>query len=324
MVGNSPKIAIIGGAGFVGASLARQLEDMKVDYQLFDINDRASNVDYLDVEKAGTLSVLEGFTTLVNLAAVHRDDVLPISRYDDVNVKGAINICNAADAMNIKQIIFTSSVAVYGFSSGDTDEDGAIDFFNDYGRTKFEAEGHYTAWQASNPDSKKLLIIRPTVIFGEGNRGNVYNLFSQIASRKFLMVGAGNNVKSMAYVENVCAFLIHMLFHNQGFQLINYVDKPDYSMKDLVCLVRLTLFNRDDMGMRIPVWIGKLVGLFFDMFSKIVGVKFPISKIRVDKFVSSSTFKSSREPLGFVPPVRLKDALVKTLDYEFIQTRTRV
>ena len=38
-----------------------------------------------------------------------------------------------------------------------------------------------------------LIIVRPTVIFGEGNRGNVYNLLNQIASGKFLMVGKGEN-----------------------------------------------------------------------------------------------------------------------------------
>ena len=51
-----------------------------------------------------------------------------------------------------------------------------------------------------------LIIVRPTVIFGEGNRGNVYNLFKQIASNKFLMVGDGNNKKSLAYIGNVVAF----------------------------------------------------------------------------------------------------------------------
>lgn len=40
-------------------------------------------------------------------------------------------------------------------------------------------------------------IIRPTEIFGERNRGNVYNLLKQIAGGKFLMVGKGDNVKSM-------------------------------------------------------------------------------------------------------------------------------
>jgi thioester reductase-like protein len=54
------------------------------------------------------------------------------------------------------------------------DETGAINYFNDYGRTKWLTEEKYRAWLASDPENS-LTIIRPTVIFGEQNRGNVYN-----------------------------------------------------------------------------------------------------------------------------------------------------
>ena len=134
-------------------------------------------------------------STIINLAAVHRDDVRPLSRYDDVNVQGAKNICEAARKHEINQIIFTSSVAVYGFAPTDTDESGEFNYFNDYGRTKFMAEQVYKAWQEEDPKSRTLVILRPTVIFGEGNRGNVYNLLRQIAARKFLMFGDGKNIK---------------------------------------------------------------------------------------------------------------------------------
>ena len=52
------------------------------------------------------------------------------------------------------------------------------------------------------------------MIFGERNRGNVYNLLKQISGGKFLMVGKGNNRKSMAYVGNIVAF-IRFLIENK-------------------------------------------------------------------------------------------------------------
>ena len=58
---------------------------------------------------------------------------------------------------------------------------------------------------------RTLVIVRPTVVFGEYNRGNVYNLLKQIASRKFIIIGDGNNIKSMAYVQNVYDFLLFSL-----------------------------------------------------------------------------------------------------------------
>lgn len=51
----------------------------------------------------------------MNLAAEHRDDVRPISLYDEVNVGGAQNVCVAANELGIEHIILTSSVSIYGF-----------------------------------------------------------------------------------------------------------------------------------------------------------------------------------------------------------------
>src|SRR6056300_1126478 len=102
----------------------------------------------------------------VNLAAVHRDDVRDKSEYQRTNVDGAENIARVCDEKGIKKIVFTSTVAVYGFAEPGTDENGKINPFNEYGRTKFEAEEKLRSWQEKERDNS-LLIVRPTVIFGE-------------------------------------------------------------------------------------------------------------------------------------------------------------
>jgi nucleoside-diphosphate-sugar epimerase len=79
----------------------------------------------------------------------------------------------------------------------------------------------YKAWQEKDPENRKLVIVRLTVVFGEQNRGNVYNLFRQIASGKFMMIGDGTNRKSMAYVENVAAFLEYSLGFENGVHIYN-------------------------------------------------------------------------------------------------------
>ena len=65
---------------------------------------------------------------VINLAAEHHDDVTPRSLYDDVNVKGAENVCNICTKLGIKRIIFTSSVTEYGFAPIGSDESGKINF----------------------------------------------------------------------------------------------------------------------------------------------------------------------------------------------------
>ena len=169
---------------------------------------------------------------VVNLAAVHRDDVREKSEYHRTNVEGAEKCGIGLRRKGINKIIFTSTVAVYGFPEPGTDETGTINPFNEYGRTKFVAEQKLRAWHANSENA--LIIVRPTVIFGEGNRGNVYNLLNQIASGRFLMVGKGKNKKSMAYIGNVIAFLEVCISTDQKYGVFNYVDTPDLTMDQLV------------------------------------------------------------------------------------------
>jgi len=255
---------------------------------------------------------------IINLAAEHRDDVTPKSLYDEVNVEGAKNVCAVAEQKGINKIIFTSSVAVYGFAPPGTDETGKISYFNDYGRTKWEAEKVYRTWQEKEPDKRSLVIIRPTVVFGEQNRGNVYNLLRQIASGKFIMVGDGTNVKSMAYVENVAAFIEYSLNFGPGIHVYNYIDKPDFDMNTLVKNVYRTLGKDDTINFRLPYSVGYGIGKLFDIAAVITKKKFPISSIRVKKFCSNSSFETSIAQTGFIPPVSIYDGLMKTIEYEFI------
>ena len=315
------KTAVIGGAGFVGSRLAERFDSFGRKYLICDINteNQSDNIIYLDVEDEKSLEQLDGFESIVNLAAIHRDDVRPLTRYNDVNVQGAINVCEAAKKYNIVKIVFTSSVAIYGFAPADTDESGPPNYFNDYGRTKLLAERVYKEWQAEDPDKRTLVIIRPTVVFGEGNRGNVYNLLRQIASRRFVMFGDGKNKKSMAYVENVAAFLEYSLSFKPGLHIYNYIDKPDLDMNTLISGARKTLFGKNNVGLRLPAFLGMAIGYFADIVAKVTGKTLPVSSIRVKKFMGTTQFASSVSETGFVPPVSLEEGLARTLRYEFLE-----
>jgi nucleoside-diphosphate-sugar epimerase len=315
------RITLIGGSGFVGTHLTTRLLVAGHTVTIADKNDSKKCPHlrlYADVREPDTLEkALAGSDAVINLAAEHRDDVTPKSLYDDVNVSGAENVCNVCTKLGVKKIIFTSSVAVYGFAPVGTDETGRINYFNDYGRTKWLAEEKYRAWLASDSDHS-LTIIRPTVIFGEQNRGNVYNLLRQIAGGKFPMVGTGTNVKSMAYVENVAAFIEYNLNNTPGEHLFNYIDKPDFDMNTLVAEVRRIL-GKSGKLFHWPYWIGFTGGLCFDLLAKILHRKLPVSAIRVKKFCANTMFDSvSIKTTGFKPPVRLIEGLERTIKYEFI------
>ena len=316
------QITVIGGSGFIGTRLVELLLESGYHVKIADKCISACYPDICtiaDVRDEKTITeVVAGSDAVVNLAAEHKDNVQPRNLYDEVNIKGAEVVCRACTDAGISKIIFTSSVAVYGFAPPDTDEYGEFAPFNNYGRTKLEAEKVYRNWQGES-DNRSLVIVRPTVVFGENNRGNVYNLLKQITNGRFVMIGRGKNKKSMAYVDNVASFLAYSLKFGPGVHLFNYVDKPDMDMNSLVSLVRRTLGKYDGIGIRIPYPLGYLGGLVFDLLSKITGKEYPVSSIRVKKFCSTTQFSSSTiEATGFKPPVSLEEGLRRTIDYEFL------
>lgn len=317
-------IVVIGGSGFVGTRLVQRLYcKRKLDVKIFDKSPSrkfSKLIDLGDVRSKEQLRTsIPVKSVIINLAAEHRDDVRPLSLYDEVNVGGSRNICAIANEKDVRTIIFTSSVAVYGFAFVGTDESGKIAPFNDYGRTKYEAEQVFKAWQAEAPCERTLVIIRPTVLFGEQNRGNVYNLLRQIASGRFVMVGTGENRKSMAYVENLAAFIEYSISFKPGVHTYNFIDKPDFTMNQLVYFVKRILSHSDKIGLRLPYPVGYAVGKGFDLVAAITGKRFAISSIRVKKFCANSVYNTSIDETGFVPPVPFLQALDQTIRHEFIE-----
>ena len=258
-----------------------------------------------------------GIEVVVLLAAEHRDDVTPTSLYYKVNVEGMHNTLHAMKSNGISRLIFTSSVAVYGLNKSNPTELHPIDPFNDYGHSKWQAECALQRWYTTHQDWN-INILRPTVIFGEDNRGNVYNLLRQITSGRFLMVGTGENRKSMAYVGNVVSFITFLIENSrQGYNVFNYIDKPDFTMNDLIYHVGNAL-NKHIPTVRFPYWLGVLGGYGFDLFARITRKKLSVSSVRVKKFCAVTQFDSVRlQESGFKPTFTLEEGLTRTLQYEF-------
>ena len=106
-------ISIVGGAGFLGTKLSSILSNANVKHKTFDISFDESSSNFVDVENINSLEKLKNSSVIINLAAVHRDDIKPISRYDDVNIVGAKNICSCASKYDINTI---SNLNIFSFN----------------------------------------------------------------------------------------------------------------------------------------------------------------------------------------------------------------
>lgn len=315
-------ITVIGGSGFIGTRLCKNLADRQLPFEIIDLKLSGrfpGETKIVDIRNYDALSHAVTGRIIIHLAAVHRDDVRDKLDYYNTNVDGTHNICRVAEEKQINRIVFTSTVAVYGLNESETDEEGAINPLNDYGKSKYRGEDILRDWQSGDASKRILTIVRPTVVFGEGNRGNVYNLLNQIACGRFVMIGNGRNRKSMAYVGNVAAFLEAVAERGSGSQVFNYADKPDFDMNYLVASVQQTLFGKKGLGLRLPYGFGLVLGWVADIAATLMGKKLPVSSIRVRKFCSSSAFSTRAHELDFFEaPHSLEDGLKRTIEAEFI------
>lgn len=310
-------IILIGGSGFVGSRFNADFRNLNV--KIFDKINKDLGYNYCDITIPKTLkNTISSNDTVVLLAAEHRDDVTPTSLYYKTNVEGTENVLKEMDRVGCKKIIFTSSVAVYGLNKNNPNEKSSVDPFNHYGKSKLEAENVIKNWYEKSPNNKSVTIIRPTVIFGEKNRGNVYNLFKQIATGRFIMIGDGKNKKSMAYVGNVVSFIKYRIdFAKNGYDLYNYIDKEDLNMNELILFTK-NLLKINFFPLKIPIWMGYLSGLFFDFISFVIRKKLPISYVRVKKFVANTQFSSVKShSCEWNSPFTIKDGLERTINFEF-------
>lgn len=173
------KVTIIGGSGFIGTRIVDHFTQFKgYDFRIVDIrdshffNDITTIGDVRDQQQMD--SALAGTDLVILLAAQHRDNVTPTSLYYDTNVGGMRTTLRAMERNGVKRILFFSSVAVYGINKDNPDETSPKDPFNHYGKSKWQAEQLLQEWHTMHADWN-INVVRPTVTFGERNRGNVYN-----------------------------------------------------------------------------------------------------------------------------------------------------
>jgi len=318
------KIFITGNLGFIGTHLSTIL--LKEGYTIigYDKQKPSTKQKYeciqgniLDCELLRK-TITSDIDCVIHLAAEHKDNIKPESLYHDINITGTKNIINACENNDVNNIIFTSTVAVYGFNAASTNENSKLNPFNDYGKSKIKAEKHLSTW-AKKDINRSLTIIRLTTVFGEGNRGNIYNLINQINKDIFIMVGNGNNKKSIAYVGNLVNFFILLLGSKPGRYIYNYADKPDLKIHELITMINVIL-KKKTRTFKIPFWLGICFGYACDMISFLFRKEFLFSSIRMKKFCVNTMISTKKlENLNLTIDHTINEALKRTIKYDFMK-----
>jgi len=305
-----------GNAGFIGKYLTSALINIGHEVRGLDIHPRK------DIEKGFTQiegnildrdivrEAMVGVDSIIHLAAEHKDFGISKEEYFKVNVDGTKVLLEVASEKDIKKFIFYSSVAVYG-SRQPSSDDTIPQPNNYYGASKLKAEEAIREW-AQADTNRRVVIIRPTVVYGPRNHANIFRLVKQVSDGRFIWVGNGSDIKSVAYVENVVdatAFLFQRM--EAGLHIYNYADSPHLTTKEIVRIIAAKGGVKMPK-LKIPWSIAIASASTIDMLGKLLRIDFPITSARIRKFNTPTCHKAEKIfALGFRPRFTIEEGLDK-------------
>ena len=310
------KYILIGGSGFIGNHFFKKLNNdilfnLDIDEGINHVNFTKCNI--LNPNELNKIDLSEyDNITVIHLAAVHFDFQ---KYYYETNVEGTKNVLNfICNNVQIKKYVFFSSVATYGNSEYGKDENSNQFPNNDYGKSKLEAENLIKLWHKKN-QRLQVIIVRPAVVFGEYNFGNVFNLINQINSRFFAVIGDGKNIKSIAYVGNLVDSVMYCLKKIDDKQFIyNYCDYPQKNI-DSQSIIISNLLNKAN-SIKIPLWLTKIITIPIDLIQKIIGKDLKINSMRVKKFTKPTYFFSDKiREYGFKQNISIENSYKRTIKW---------
>jgi GlcNAc-P-P-Und epimerase len=277
---------IFGGTGYIGRHLARffLIEKRFDQVYLCDIKpldeDALPGMIYccVDIRNKIEIDLPESPEWIFNLAAIHREPGHTASEYYVTNIKGAENVCEFAVKVSCKNIFFTSSIAVYGPTKGPTSESKFPNPITPYGGSKYPAELIHRIWLKSTPNCR-LIIVRPGVVYGPGDPGNILRMINAIRRGYFVFPGSKKIKKSYAYIFGLIESVDFVMKRSEDYILYNYVETPTESIEVLALIVMKKL------KIRVPVISIPAVLLMpvAQILQFLIGKKTPIHPVRIRK-----------------------------------------
>lgn len=308
------KTAIIfGGTGFIGLHFSKHLIDNHLFEQviLADIKPPQQHIasqfiahelktsviryEVCDVRNSINASIIrddEQVKFIANFAAIHREPGHSIPEYYETNIPGAQTVCEFAESIGCNDILFTSSISPYGPSEEARDESVIPTPETAYGGSKLAAELIHSAWATRGQAARKLLIVRPGVVFGPGEGGNVSRLIKMIAIKGFF-VFAGNQKtrKAGIYVKELCNAMwwMHELQSRRidSIRIANMTMNPGPSMKEYVEAVQ-KVSGKKAFVPSIPPWLLMSTAGFIQTVTGLFGIKTAVNVVRVRKLIRSN------------------------------------
>lgn len=301
---------IFGGSGFIGTHLIHLLKNtcVKTGDKIYDLDiimpgeegvvpgvvTSIEGIEYIRLDVRKTIEF--NFTptendVIFNLAAVHRTPGHKDEEYFETNIRGAENITAFAEKYGINKILFTSSIAPYGASEELKTEETLPMPNTPYGISKLVAEKIHQVWQAKNP-VRELTIVRPGIVYGKGEHGNMTRLYKALKGHYFIYTGRKDTIKACIYVKELTSFIKFRMIDNSypGCDVFNCTFEPAFNIEQ-ICSAMLKATN---LKRYVPLLPAGLLMIIAKTVGPIGGKVVGIHPERVKKLMISTNISGKK------------------------------
>jgi nucleoside-diphosphate-sugar epimerase len=288
----------------VGAPAARALAEAGISTIAGDLRDRAA------IDRAVADAEL-----VFHVAALYRQAGLPVEVYRAVNALAVRDVIESAARAGVKRVVHCSTVGVHGdVEHPPANEDAPLRPGDIYQATK--VEGEQLAREAAAATGIEVTIVRPTGIYGPGDR-RLLRLFRGVARRRWVTLGSGEIYYHLTFIDDLvdgfrlCG--VHPAAANRTYILAG---GEVTTLNELVARVA-DVAKVPVPTLHLPVWPFWIAGAACEALCAPLGIAPPIYRRRVDFFTKSRAFDitRARTELGYAPRVSLRDGIARTLEW---------
>jgi nucleoside-diphosphate-sugar epimerase len=318
------RVLVTGASGFIGTALVRRLMAGGIEVRGTWWRDPEPTIAQVEWRRLSQIDsaaawrdVASGCEVVIHLAALaHQTGTAGTGRWPEfwrVNVEATRVLAQASMVAGVRRLIFVSSVAALCTRSEEClDENSPCMPEEDYGRSKLEAEralrleleGSVVDW----------CILRPPLVYGPGNPGNMARLLQLIGTGLPLPFGAITNRRSFMFVDNLVDAILTVVRYPAAIRSTYMVsDGSDFATPELVSALAAAS-GRTVRLIRVPIGLLKLVGRLGDLAARFLRIDSGVDSYSVGRLVGSLPVDSCRFR-GFFswhPPVDAKLALMRT------------
>lgn len=259
------KILITGGAGFVGANLARKLISLP-DFKVFIIEKKNTNlwrlkgitdkvsIEYVDLENQNRLSkIIDDINPNIvfHLAGY---GIYPSSQHDlrkmvRINIEGTLNLINSLKNHSISSFVHTGTCLEYKEKKSKINENDIVEPLNFYAITKFTAELFLKKFaEKENMPVINLRLFNPYGYYEDSRRLIPHVILSALRDKRIELVSP-DNARDFIFIEDVVNLFLKIAKndHNYRGEIFNIGSGEQYGVRDIVSVVEKLLGKKLDV-----------------------------------------------------------------------------